>query len=851
MRQIGKKGNGPASKAGLWPLCAVAVLVLAVFLPSLRYDFLFYDDDTMTILNPYVKDLSGAGIARMFSRFWLTSYYPVRQLSFAFDYGFWVLNPFGYRLTNLLLHLANMLLTGLLAARLAVIEKARDPVLFAYGSAAVLGLHPLVVEPVVWIAGREELLLLFFSLGSAHLFMSAAWRRPRGSLPEQRKAHRTCAWLLALVCCVLACLSNVVGAVLPFLLLALGVHVGRLAGRRTREALTESLGRLWPLAVVALAAVLVKVFGPGGVVHGSGTDPDMTLSVPRRVLTVAAVYWFNVRSVLWPAGLTLCYPNTSPSSPLELPVLLGVLTAGCTVWLAHRHCARESIVGLGLLWWLIALVPSSQMLPHHVYRADRFLYLALVGISLVVGAALSRSILALRARRPVWPAAAALVLLMLWGTGCQVRRWRTELALFSRAVLLYPRSATAQRSLGEALARRGRLEEAVARFRESDRLRPNNAMALNNLGNALKRLGRLQEAVAAFEKALRSHPDDLLIYVNLGGTLTELGRYEEARNRLEKALALAPSDAGAHANMGMLLLQQGQFEQALQHYLRAAPELQGQNAFHYGIGRALVALGRPEEALAHFRAAIRRAPGDTDARRHLAAALNATGRTREALAIFRAVADANTESASDQYNLGTAYLMIGNDRAAIGAYSNALALRPNHAPTRHQLGVALLRAGSIQAARGEWARTLAVDPDYAPAHDDLGRLLLEMHSPTQAVAHLLAALRLDREYALAYAMLARRLAAEPDDAFRNGAAALKLAQAACDAVNDGHPAALDALGMAYAETGDFAKAIEAATRAAGLARLLGNKRQASLIATHVRLYQQRKPYRLAADDTRR
>jgi Tfp pilus assembly protein PilF len=116
---------------------------------------------------------------------------------------------------------------------------------------------------------------------------------------------------------------------------------------------------------------------------------------------------------------------------------------------------------------------------------------------------------------------------------------------------------------GRALQAQGRLEDAVACYRESLRLNPASAAALNNLGDALTQLGQWQEAEAVLREALRLKADFPEAHNNLGIALARLGRLPEAESHHRESLRLNPSSASAHNNLGNVLREQGKFVEGL------------------------------------------------------------------------------------------------------------------------------------------------------------------------------------------------------------------------------------------------------------------------------------------------
>ena len=134
---------------------------LIVYLPSLKAGFLL-DDSLWLHWNPLLKDLKGL-FQIWASPFSFEVYYPVALTNFWIEYRLWHLDPFGYHLTSVLLHIANALLLWILLTKLNVPG--------AFFASLIFALHPVQVEPVVWISQRKNLLSLFFYLLASLCFI--------------------------------------------------------------------------------------------------------------------------------------------------------------------------------------------------------------------------------------------------------------------------------------------------------------------------------------------------------------------------------------------------------------------------------------------------------------------------------------------------------------------------------------------------------------------------------------------------------------------------------------------------------------------------------------------------------
>ncbi len=580
---------------------ALTAAVWTVYRPVLGYGFTNYDEQQQVVRNPLVRGLSPENLGRIFTSRSSHSYYPVRLLSYAVDHAVWGMDPTGFHLTNLLLHTANVLLLAGLILRLvrwrprvaepaaglssvalgAKEEAAGDvpphrgsrepsaaganpggansrsrlepfagpargtawPIMAAALGAAGFALHPVAVEPVAWIAGREELLMVFGALGCLHLHLSARRREAEAgrATPGAVACH-----LGAVAACIVACGSNVVGAVVPALVTVWDVAApGRPPLRRAALA--------WaPLWAVGIAAVAIKALGP---VPPAAQALPAAIPLARRPGLVLHLFGRNVLTLLRPADLTVQYRWEVPEGSLEPGVLLGlggVLALAAAMVLVRRH----KVVLFGLGWFVLALAPVSQLVLHHIYRADRLMYLPLAGLMVAAGAALAH------VRHTSTRTVAACLtgaLLALWGVLAvgQVPVWRDSLALFERAVRLNPESGLAHYNYAGALAARARHGEAVGHYKAYLRVRPEHAEARGNLGASLAGLGRTDAAIDQYRRALEVEPLHAGIRYNLANALVRKGRSDEALAHYRAILETAPDAGKVRYNLALALARTG------------------------------------------------------------------------------------------------------------------------------------------------------------------------------------------------------------------------------------------------------------------------------------------------------
>ncbi|CAN5393960.1 hypothetical protein BH23VER1_BH23VER1_13180 [soil metagenome] len=171
--------------------------------------------------------------------------------------------------------------------------------------------------------------------------------------------------------------------------------------------------------------------------------------------------------------------------------------------------------------------------------------------------------------------------------------------------------------LATTLEQVGRLEEAVAHYRELLAIRPDYAEAHNNLGAVYARLGNFSEAEAHLRACLDLNHDFADAHHNLGNVARERGWPVEATARYEQAVALAPEHAGFRLSLGNILLSQGDYPAAERAFRRAAALDPTLADAHNNLGLALEHAGRHDEARASYEAAMAIDPENVSATQNL------------------------------------------------------------------------------------------------------------------------------------------------------------------------------------------------------------------------------------------
>jgi spermidine synthase len=218
------------------------------------------------------------------------------------------------------------------------------------------------------------------------------------------------------------------------------------------------------------------------------------------------------------------------------------------------------------------------------------------------------------------------------------------------------------------------------------------------------------------------------------------------------------------------------------------------------------------------------------------------GELNKAIDAYRRVIQLQPHHDEAHANLGVLLAGRGQFDQALAHYGESLRVRSDRAEVHSNLAIALVQKGQIPRAVDHLRRALRLKPDYPEGHNNLASLLIGMGQFSQAADHLRKALRIDPAQPAALESLAWLYATCPQDSVRNGPEAVRLAQQLCK-LTDNDPSALDTLAAAYAEAGQFERAVAAAQQALSAVVQRGQSELAPAFEARRRMYRAGHPFR--------
>jgi tetratricopeptide (TPR) repeat protein len=595
----------------LFIAAVLAGLTVGVYAPCVDHPFISFDDLDYVTQNRHVKaGLTTDSVRWAFTTLAYGNWHPLTWLSLELDcvlYG--GLKAGGFHLTNVLLHAANAVLLFLVLARMTslVWRSAAVAALFAW--------HPLNVESVAWVAERKGLLSALFWMLTLAAYLYYVRRPGLGR------------YLLVVLALVLGLMAKPLLLTMPGVLLLLD-YWPLARGVSPRRLLLEKV----PLVLLVLAwSVLAYV---AQLRHGAVPSLD---SYPWdvRVCNALLSYVAYLGKTFWPTNLAVHYPHPGTAVSVGWALGAGLLLAVFTVLMLGPG-RRRPYLAVGWFWYLGTLVPMIGLVQIGAQgMADRYAYVPLIGIFLMLSWGAADLATAWRVPRVAVVAAAAAVLVACVAlTWIQIGYWKSDQDLWEHALAVTEKNYPAHNNLGVHYYRQGQLVRAREEFEAAAAVNPHGSLCHDNLATLLRDLGRTEEALTEYRKAIELDPREAMFHLHLGNLLRDLGRGPEALAEFRAAAELNPDLAAAHNNVAAALEDLGRTEEALAEYQKAI-ELDPEYGFpHIGLGNLLSDQGRLEEARDHYRRAVDLDPRNGIAHHNLGMALQAQGRLDEALAEY-------------------------------------------------------------------------------------------------------------------------------------------------------------------------------------------------------------------------
>jgi tetratricopeptide (TPR) repeat protein len=565
-----------------WLLLLSTLLIsCGLYLVTFPREFTNWDDPEYIVNNPLIRSLSLQNLNKIITEPYFANYAPLTLLSYALDYSLWKLNPAGYHLHNLLLHL------GCVVALFFLLRQFSLPRFVVLGSVVLFAIHPANVETVSWASERKNLLATFFFFLSFHQYI------------QYRKQSDRLNFLLSVFCFLLSLLSKASTVVAPLVFLTYDYAF------RERKIMQLSLYDKLPFIVLAEVHAFFSIHAAGAhrALHSYHHGGSL-------LSAFASGHLFEeyLKLLLFPADLSgFYYPRESPSFGAVaywLPLMLCLAALGLLARLSRP-----------LFFWfasfIILMIPVLNIVPLPIQMANRYLYISQAGIwvLLVIGARwLWKSCRSFPVVRAAFVGMTSLWVLWLGIQTTQFNQtWKNSELFWTRVIDQDFYNEIAHFNLGMHYKDQGNVNRAGLEFWHALAIHPKYHLALSGLGVYYFDKGETELARLKFHAALNAFPDFDVASNNLGRVYVEQGKLQHALYFFYRATYLNPNNIRALTNIAVLYQRINRLdglEETAGVILRRFPEAP-EGFFRLGLCRE--AQGRFPEAISAWEESLKRA----------------------------------------------------------------------------------------------------------------------------------------------------------------------------------------------------------------------------------------------------
>lgn len=639
----------------------LVMITLAVYGQVHQFDFVDLDDFVYVSENLNIQSgITPSSIRWAFGTTYADFWHPLTWLSLMLDYEIYGLKAGGYHITNVIFHILSTLLLFWFLCRMT------GDVWKSAFVAALFTLHPLHVESVAWVSERKDVLSTFFWMLTLSLYVYYT------EIPNIKR------YLLVFASFVLALLSKPMVITLPLIMILLDYWP--LKRFQNHKGFSNLL--LWQAKEKLPLLVLSAVFS--GITFYVQSDPSgVYFPVLARLANAPVAFVTYLIKTFLPYNLAVFYPFPSQ---FALGQVIGAYLLIIVITIIVIVMGKRSPhLLVGWLWYTITVLPVIGIVQvgNHAL-ADRYTYLPLIGIGIMLAWGIPLLFYDRNMRKKIlFPATAIFLAFLTFLTWKQCGYWKDSKTLFDHALKTTTDNYIAHGTLGIALMKEGKTEDAMNHLNKAIEIRPDYYKPYDSRGIAYDQLENHEQAIADFSEAIRLNPEYVPSYNNRAASYDKSGQYQKALEDYNRALHIKPDYADSYNNRGIVFAR----------------------------------LGQPQKAIADFSKAIALHPGFVDAYNNRVAVYATLGQYEKAINDLNKAVSVNPDHLKCYINLAALYGTLNQYDHVIKSLSEAIRLQPDNALFYFNRGFAGAKTGRYDTAMKDLDKAISLKEDYADAYN--------------------------------------------------------------------------------------------------------------------------------------
>ena len=660
----------------------IILLTIIVYSRSLKNGFTNWDDDKMIIENKDIRSLNAQSISTMFSSFYVNMYHPLTTLSFAAEYHFFGTKPFPYHLTNLILHLLNILLVYWFIILISGRKETAGIV------ALFFAIHPMHVESVAWVTERKDVLYTFFFMGSLiayHFF---------------KKRKRPSYILLTFLLFLLSLLSKSAAVVLPLILILMDWYYDK---KLTFKTLLPKA----PFLLVSIVFGIISLISQS--VFKDDNIVDFSFNIIDRIFLITYSLSFYLIKFIAPFGMSAAH-----TFPMKINGFLPVfyylsfvfilLIAFMIYKLILSKFAEKFKKELifGLLFYIIILSPVIHLTVGFCSVAERYTYVPYIGLIFIVPSMMfSKYKTSSKNVKSLFYIALA-IFLIAFSISSFIRTevWKSSITLWTDVIEKYP---------------------------------DNSVLAYNNRADVKAKAGDYEGAIKDLDKAIAQTQDYFSLYCNRGKDRIETNDIKGALEDFTKSIALCPKFVESYSGRGLAKSKMNDYEGALIDFSKAI-ELSPLDPKNYNNrGNVLSEMKRYTDAIKDFNKAMEMDSSFRSPLYNRAIAKKDMADFTGAIDDFSSLIKTDPKNEYAWYNRGMTKLLMKNTQGAIDDLSGCVGVAPENTDALTQRGALYADANKLQEAYNDFSNVVRLTPGSASAYSNKAFIENKLQQYNQAI----------------------------------------------------------------------------------------------------------------------